>query len=162
MPVIYLRGNVAVVWAANVVNVNAPTAAECNGGTRLEGFLTPDGLTVDPASAKEASGNLGTKYDLERFSTIAYDIKLKFHHDTLSDVPWNLFPFKASGFLIVRRGLAKVTTFATSQGNGGPNGTVGVYPLESGLADEVNPDANWDFEVPFALTADPGDRAVVA
>lgn len=162
MATIILNANTAVVWASAVAAVAAPTAAECNGGTRLETLLRSDGLQIDPRNQKVPSGNLGTKYELERFGTVGYDVKLGFHHDTVADTAWSLFPYKTAGFLIVRRGIARATSFAASQGNGGANGTVAVYPLEAGMADEANPPGNWDFDLEFALYADPADRAVVA
>lgn len=162
MAVIILNANTAVTWVSSIATVASPTATELNGGTRLEPLLTSDGLNIDPSSDKVDVGNLGTKYKLERFGMVGYAVKLKFHHDTVADTAWNLFPFKTAGFLAVRRGIAKATTFATSQGSGGANGTLAVLPLECGMADEVNPPADWDFELEFALTADPADRAVVA
>lgn len=162
MPVIILNANTAVVWISAVVNVLLPTAAECNGGIRLENILRTDGLDISPRNNKMAAGNLGSRYELERMGMIGYDVKLGFHHDTVADTAWTTFPYKTSGFLAVRRGLAKATTFATGQGSGGANGTLAVYPLEAGVAGEVNPPNNWDFDLEFALYADPADRAVVA
>lgn len=162
MPTIILNANTAVVWANSVSNVLLPTAAECNGGTRLETLLRSDAVQIDVRNNKVPSGNLASRYELERFGMVGYDVKLGFHHDTLVDTAWALFPFKTSGYLIVRRGIARATTFSTGQGGGGPNGTLAVYPLESGMGDEANPPGNWDFDVEFALFADPGDRAVVA
>lgn len=162
MAVIILNANTAVVWASAIVTVGSPTAAELNGGIRLEGLLAPDGLSISPSNNKVPTGNLGTKYDLERFGTVGYAVKLKFHHDTVTDTGWTTFPFKTAGFLAIRRGIAKATTFATGQGTGGPSGTLAVLPLECGMADEIDPPGNWDFELDFAMYADPADRATVA
>lgn len=162
MAVIILNANTAVAWCTSIGTVGSPTAAECNAGTRLENLLTSDGLAIAPKNNLIPAGNLGTKYEWERFSTIGYTVKLKFHHDTITDTAWTTFPFKTAGFLVVRRGIAKATTFTTGQGSGGPNGTVAVYPLEAGMADEVDPPNNWDFELEMALIADPADRATVA
>jgi hypothetical protein len=160
--VIILNANTAVSWVSAVAAVASPTAGELNGGIRLEGLLASDGLSIAPNNNKVPTGNLGTKYELERFGTVGYAVKMKFHHDTVTDTAWTTFPFKTAGFLAVRRGIAKATTFATGQGSGGPNGTLAVLPLECGMADEMDPPGNWDFELEFALTADPADRAVVA
>lgn len=162
MAVIILNGNTAVVWMSAVANIFLPTAAELNGGTRLEPIMRSDGLDITPKTNKIAADNLGSKYMLERMAMIGYDLKLGFHHDTLADTAWSLFPYKTAGFLAVRRGIAKATTFATGQGNGGPNGTLAVYQIEAGMADESNPPGNWDFDLEFAMFADPADRAVVA
>lgn len=161
MAVIFLNANTAVVWATAVATVGSPTAAECNGGTRLEGSMPSDGLNIAVNNNKTPAGNLGTIYELERFGTVGIAAKLKFHHDSVADTAWNLFPRLTSGFLIVRRGIAKATAFATGHGNGGANGVVQVYPLQCGILDEVDPPANWDYELDFVLIADPADRAVV-
>jgi len=162
VPVIYLNANTAVGWASSVANVNAPTAGECNGAIRLETLMPSDGLAIGITNNKTPTGNLGTIFDLERIATIGAAVKLKFHHDTLADTAWNLLPFRTLGFLIVRRGIARATTFTTGQGGGGANGTIMVLPLESGYADEIDPPNNWDFELDFAMYAEPGLRAVVA
>lgn len=162
MPVIILNANTAVRWAAAISNVLLPTAAECNGATTVEPLVRSDGLQVDIRNNKVPAGNLGSKYELERMGMIGYDVKLGLHHDTLIDTAWSLWPYKTQGYLIIRAGLARATTFATGQGGGGATGTLRVLPLESGLGDETNPPGNWDFDVEFALWADPGDRAVVA
>lgn len=162
MAVIILNANTAVVWCSAIAVVGSPTATELNGGIRLENLMPSDGLAIAPNANKVPTGNLGSRYDTERFGTIGYSVKLKFHHDTVTDTAWTTFPYKTGGFLAVRRGIAKATTFATGQGAGGASGTLAVLPLESGMADEVDPPNNWDFELEFALIADPADRAVVA
>lgn len=162
MGIIILNANTKAVWCSSIATVQSPTTTELNAGTALETIVPTDGLAVSPRNAKLTTANLGTKYELERFSTVGYDVKLKFFHDTVTDTAWSLFPFKTGGFLAIRRGLARTTAWATGQGSGGPNGTLLVLPLECGMADEVDPPANWSFELEYALTADPADRAVVA
>jgi hypothetical protein len=160
--VIILNANTAVAWVAAISTIGSPTAAELNGGTRLETLLRSDGLTIGVTNNKTPAGNLGTIYEWERFSTVAYAIKLAFHHDTVADTAWALFPRKTSGYLACRRGLARATTFATGQGNGGANGTLQIWQVECGSSDEVDPPNDWDFELDFAMIADPAERAVVA
>jgi hypothetical protein len=162
VPVLYLNANTAVGWASSVANVNAPTAAECTAATRLETLMPSDGLAIGITNNKTATGNLGSIFDLERIATVGASVKLKFHHDSVTDSAWTLLPFRTLGYLIVRRGLARATAFAAGQGNGGAQGTVMVLPLETGYADEIDPPANWDFELDCAMYADPGLRAVVA
>lgn len=163
MAVIILNANVSVRWASSIVNINLPTPTECNNAIPLETLLRSDGLDITVSNTKSPAGNLGSRYDLERMGTIGYGVKLGFHHDTVADTAWGLFPYKTAGVLIVRRGLARTTTFATGQGsNGGPNGTLALYPLEAGVANEATPPGNWDFDLEFALYGDPAERAVVA
>lgn len=162
MAVIILRKNVAVVWVTAIASITAPTAAELNGGTRLETVLTTDGLDLGGNESNSDISNLGSEFDTETIGTIGYKPKLKFHQDTTSATIWALFARRSTGFLVVRRGITRATTFATSQGNGGANGTVQVFPVMCGSTMEAAPPGNWDYELTFAMTGDPAERAVVA
>lgn len=162
MATIILNANTAVSWVSAISTIGSPTAAELNGGTRLETMLASDGLSIGFTNNSSDISNLGTIYGWKTPSTVDISIKLKFHHDTVADTAWGLFPRGTSGFLAVRRGIARATTFATGQGGGGANGTLAVWKLICGSPDEVDPPNNWDFELDFFMIADPAERAVVA
>jgi hypothetical protein len=157
MAVVIIDGRVRVTFANSIANINLPTAAECNGGTALEGYITPDGLTITPTTAKVDTSSLGSKQTTNRAGRVDHDIKLKIHHDGTSDVGWNLLPYRTNGYLIVRRGIDRATVYA-------PGDKVAVYPVEAAEPDETDPAPNgtWDFEVGLFLTADSQTRAVVA
>lgn len=156
MSVIIIDGRVRVVWCNSVANLTAPTAAEANGGTRLEGLITPDGLDIKMNTGSVNTSNLGSTFTTTRAGRRAPEVSLTFHHDTV-DTAWNLFQYRTTGVLLVRRGVDKNTAFATGD-------KVAVYPLEAGEVDEVKPapDSNWDFMVPFFVYLDPEPRAVIA
>lgn len=157
MAVVIIDGRVAVDWCTAISNLAAPTTTELNAGTRLETFITPDGLSINPTTAAVDVSNLGSKYTWKRAGRIDFAVKIKFHHDGGTDTSWNLFPYRTNGFMVVRRGIDRTTAFASTQ-------QVEVYPLESAEPDQTDPSPNtdWDFEVDFFLTGDPQTRAVIA
>lgn len=156
MAVIIIDGRVTAVWCNAVANLAAPTATEANGGTRLEGLITPDGLDIKVGTGSVNSSNLGSKFTTTRAGRISPEVNITFHHDTV-DTAWNLFQYRTTGVLIVRRGIDKATSFASTQ-------PVAVYPLEAGAADESKPapDSTYDFMVPFFVYLDPELRAAIA
>lgn len=164
MAVVILDGRVRVTWCTAISNINSPTTTELNAGTALETLIRPDGLKINPSTAKVDSSNLGSKYTTNRAGRVDYAVSLTIHHDGTTDTAWSLFPYRTSGFLVVRRGIDRTTAWTTGQGAGAATGTIAILPLESGMPDESDPapNTNWDFEVEFFLTADPADRAVVA
>jgi hypothetical protein len=154
--VIPIDGKVRVWWLTACANINAPTVAELNAGTALEGVITPDGLNITPSTGKVAAGNLGSTFSAERIGRRAFAISVKFHHDTV-DTVWAMMPYRTSGFLAVRRGIDKATAPASTQ-------KVEIYPVETGepAEDTPQPDGSWDYTIEMALTSDAATRAVVA
>ena len=65
--------------------------------------------------------------------------------------------YNASGYLVVRRGTAFTTAYATAD-------KVEVYPVTAGEAQNIAPAANEvnKFMSPMKVTSDPATRAVVA
>jgi len=156
MSVVIIDGRVKVVWASAVANVAAPTTAELNAGTALQGLITPDGLDIASQTGKVDVSNLGSKTTTYRAGRKAYDVAIKFHHDSPTDTAYNLFPYRTTGFLVVRRGVDATTAW-------GAGDKVEVYPLEAGEAmqEKPAPDSPWDFTTPFYLMSDENTRAVV-
>lgn len=157
MSVVIIDGRVKVTFATAIANVAAPTTAELNAGTALQTFITPDGFDIGGDTSAVDTGNLGSKSYLNRAGRKKYDITIQFHHDSPTDTPYNLLPYRTTGFLVVRRGTDATTAWATSD-------KVEVYPVESGEPMQVKPgpDSTWDFSVKFFVMADENTRAVVA
>lgn len=157
MTTILIDGTVKVVWCNTIVNIAAPTTAELNGGTPLESYIRPDGLDIAMATGGVDNSNLASTFTTERAGRRKPSISIMFHHQAGTDTPFNLLPYRTSGFLVVRRGIAVATAWTTSQ-------LVAVYPGETGETDEQKPapDTNHDFMVPVFVSADPNVRAVVA
>lgn len=159
MAVVPIDGRVIVGFATSIANISAPTVTELTtGSTRLETFITPDGLEVTPATGKVDVSNLGSVANAARAGRIDWTIKVTFHHDGTTDTAWNLFPYRTAGYLWVRRGIDKATAVLSTQ-------KVSVYGVESGEPDEIDPkpDGVWDFVIDFMVNENGyASRAVVA
>jgi hypothetical protein len=158
MSVVIIDGRVAVAWCTAIANMAAPTVAEINAGTRLETFITPTGLVINPTTGAVDVSALASKATAQRAGRVAYAIKMTFHHDGTADTAYNLFPYRTNGFAVVRRGIDRTQAVATSD-------KVEVYALETGEPDQVDPAPSgvWDFAVDFFLTESGyQSRAVVA
>lgn len=157
MAPVIIDGRVRVTFATAIANIAAPTTTELNAGTSLEGFITPDGLDIGFDTGEVDVANIGSTYSSTRAGRRKATISVKFHHDSPTDTPWNLLPYRTTGYLVVRMGIDKTTAWASGD-------KVKVFPVEAGEpSDEApGPDSTWDFTVPMFVTADANQRAVVA
>lgn len=164
MSVVIMDGRVRVSWLTACANILAPTVAELNAGTGIEGYITPDGLDISYTTGKVDVGNVGSTYTLNRVGRRVPSVALTFHHDSPTDTPWTLFAYRAIGFLAVRMGIDKATAWTIGQGGGGSTGQVQVLPVEVGQDSPVkpSPDSSWDFSVDLTVYLDPSPRSVVA
>lgn len=157
MTAVIIDGRVRVTFAASVASVAAPTVAECNAGTALETFITPDGLDIGMDTGGVDTSNLASTFNTMRAGRKKPGISVTFHHDGPTDTPYNLLPYRTNGYLIVRRGVDRTTAWTIGD-------KVEVYPVEAGEAVQTKPapDSTWDFTSPLFVTGDPNTRAVVA
>jgi len=159
MGVVTMDGRSAVGYASSIAVIGSPTVTEMTtGSTRLETFITPDGLVITPVTGTVDVSNLASTSNAARAGRITWTIKLTFHHDGVVDTPWNLFPYRTGGFLWVRKGIASGTAIASTQ-------KVQVWAIETGEPDDVDPkpDGSWDFMADFFVTEGGyNSRAVVA
>lgn len=157
MAVVIIDGRVRVTWATTISNIAAPTTAELNAGTALEDKITPDGLNIGASTNGVDVSNLKSTFTTMRAGRRSFDISITGHHDDVSDTIFNLFIYRTTGFLVVRRGIDATTAWTAAQ-------KAEVYPLDTGERTEVSPkpDSPWDLTIPFFLMADPNTRAVVA
>jgi hypothetical protein len=157
--VITMDGRTIAGWATTIANIAAPTVTELTtGSTRLETLITPDGLDISAATATIDVSNLGSVANANRAGRITWTIKLTFHHDSVVDTAWNLFPYRTNGYLWVRHGVDKATAPASTQ-------KVKIYACETGEPndDKAAPDTTWDFMSDFFVTENGyNTRAVVA
>jgi hypothetical protein len=157
MSVVIIDGRVRVTFATAIANVAAPTTTELNAGTALESFITPDGLDIGMDTGGVDTSNLKSTFTTNRAGRKKPSISVTFHHDSPTDTPYNLLPYRTTGYLVVRRGVDATTAWATSD-------KVEVYPVDCGEAVQTKPapDSTWDFMVPLFVMSDPNTRAVVA
>lgn len=159
MSVVTMDGRTAVGFATSIATIGSPTVTELTtGSTRLETFITPDGLEITPATGEVDVSNLASVANAGRAGRIKWTIKINFHHDGATDTAWNLFPYRTAGYLWVRRGIDRTTAIASTQ-------KLAMYAVECGEPDEVDPkpDGVWDFVSDFFVNENGyNSRAVVA
>jgi hypothetical protein len=157
MAVVIIDGRVRVSWLTAVSNIAAPTTTELNAGTALEDKINPDGLNISASTNGVDISNLKSTFTTQRAGRRAFDVSITGHHDDTSDTLYNLFIYRTTGFLAVRRGVDATTAWTSTQ-------KLEIYPLDTGERTEVppKPDGTWDLTIPFFLMADPNTRAVVA
>jgi uncharacterized membrane protein len=152
-------GNTKVAWVSSIASTVAPTAAELNAGFDWTSRLTPDGLKTDPTTADVNTSSLASQFDTNQPGRRSYvcEVTFKRGSTTLEDQPYTTLVYGTSGFLVVRRGVAYATAFATSD-------KVEVYPVTCGEPQNIAPVANEVLKVMVSLkvTSDPATRAVVA
>lgn len=152
-------GNTKVSWVSSVANINAPTTTELNGGSDWTLRITPDGLKTDPATADVDTSSLGSTFTTNQPGRRSYTVELTFKRGstTIEDQPFTTLVYNASGYLVVRRGSAFTTAYASGD-------KVEVYPVTAGEAQNIAPAANEinKFMSPLKVTSDPATRAVVA
>lgn len=156
MAVIIIDGRVRVTSCTSVSAIQSPTVAEANAGTVLEQYITPDGLDISIKTGKVKASNLRSTFTTYRAGRKVPDVKVMFHHESGTDVPYNLFVYRATGFLLVRRGVDATQAWAIGD-------KLEVYPWESAEAEHKKPgeDDTWDFTSELFITADPATRAVM-
>lgn len=164
MSVVIMDGRVRVTWMTACANILAPTVAELNAGTALQGFITPDGLDIAVTTGKVPVGNVGSTFTLERVGRRNPSISLTLHHDSPTDTPWTLLTYRAIGYLAVRLGVDLATAWTIGHGGGGSVGQVMVFPVEAAQDNPVKvaPDSSWDFMTDLTVYLDPSFRSVVA
>lgn len=157
MAVIIIDGRVKVTFCTAISNIAAPTTTELNAGTALQSYITPDGLDIAASTGKVDVSNLGSTFTTTKAGRRSFDSSIKFHHESGTDVPYNLFPYNTDGYLVVRRGVLATTAWTAAD-------KVEVYPINTGepMQEKPAPDGTWDFTVPMFVSADPNTRAVVA
>lgn len=152
-------GNTKVAWVTSIANISAPTASELNGGSDWTPRITPDGLKTDPTTADVPTSSLASTFDTNVAGRRSYSVELTFKRGstTLEDQPATTLLYGTNGYLVVRRGVAYATAFATGD-------KVEVYPVQAGEPQNVAPAANEVMKVTSSLkvTSDPATHAVVA
>ncbi|MGW5582879.1 phage tail tube protein [Streptomyces sp. NPDC003857] len=152
-------GMTKVVWASSIANLNAPTTTELNAGSDFTSRITPDGLKIDPTTADVDTSSLASTFDTKTVGRVGYDTELTFKRGTTGgeDLPYTTLKYGVSGYVVVRRGVAYATAWATGQ-------KCEVYPVTCGERQNVAPAANevMKFISPIKVTQPPATDATVA
>lgn len=148
------------VWLVPAIaNIAAPTTAELNAGTSIEGLMTADGLIgFEPDTADVDNSALNSTFDTKlagraSFSNTAVRLKKQSGTDTV----YNTYVRDTTVYVVIRRGTAAATAWATSD-------KVEVYPSITGETRNLPPASNevQKWELPLKITTTPNLRATVA
>lgn len=152
-------GMTKVVWVSSIANINAPTTTELNAGSDFTTRVTPDGLKIDPSTADVDTSSLASTFDTKTVGRVGYDAEITFKRGTTGgeDLPYTTLKYGVSGYLVVRRGVAYATAWASSQ-------RCEVYPATCGEPQNSSPAANevMKFVSPMKVTSPPATAATVA
>lgn len=157
---IIVDGFTRVAWVTAIANIAAPTNAELNAGILLHDVMTSDGLAgFQPDTADVPTSKFSSTFDTVQPGRVSFSgTMLRFCRQTSPDVAYNtLYAAKVVGFVVLRRGLAAATAWASTQG-------VQVYPAVTGQGRDLDPAPNTlqRWESPLKLSAQPNLAAAVA
>lgn len=148
-------GNIRVSWVPTIANINAPTAAELNAGTRMDTVMTPDGLRTPFDAADVDNSKLSSTFDTAQVGRRNVKPGVTYIRQ-LPRVLENILVYQAVGNLVVRRETTAATAFAAAQ-------KVEVYPVQcKAPSASYGPNTMQRVDVDMTSTSDPAPDATVA
>lgn len=154
-------GNIKVTWAVTIANISLPTVAELTAGSAvdLECLIVLGGLDIKGDTASVDNTALCSTDDTEEPGRVNYNISVQAKRkDTFSeDKAWNTLVDRALGYLVVRRGVAATTAWASGQ-------ACEVYPVRCGrpIMDQPEKNSVQKFTTKLFNNSAAEDRATVA
>lgn len=157
MPDLVTDGFIRVYWVLAIANINAPTVAELNAGTRLDTTMTADGLNISASTAAVDLSALSSTYGTEGVGRRSFsDPSLTIKRQTGTDSVFNALVYQTNGFVVVRRNVLASTAWASGD-------KAEVYPAQLGERSQAyGPNTVQRYSVPFKVTSDPNTNATVA
>ena len=157
---IYGDGQVRVAYVPTISNNAAPTTTELNAGILLQSQITADGLEGFEASTAEVDTTaLNSTFDTKSIGRDSYSgTLLRFKKQTVgSDTVLTTLTRGTTGYIVIRRGIAETTAWASSQ-------KVEVYPVICGRRKDLKPASNTllKYEIPTMINSAPTPDATVA
>lgn len=152
-------GNTRVDWVPTIASTSAPTTTELNAGTRLDTFMTPDGLVgFEPDTADVDTSALSSTFDFKVAGRASFSgTMLRLKKQGAADTFYASSTRDTTGYVVVRRNVDADTAWASAQ-------KIEVYPVTLGetrnLPPESNAVAKW--ELPTKISSEPVIRAAVA
>lgn len=148
-------GYIRVYWVPTISNINAPTTTELNAGTRLDTYMTPDGLKTPADTADVPNSKLSSTYDTNQVGRRKVEPEVTYIRQMPRVLEATLV-YQASGNLVVRREVAASTAWTSSQ-------KVEVYPVQCKQPDPAyGPNEMQMITVGMTSTADPATDATIA
>lgn len=137
-------------------NQNAPTTTELNAGLRIDTQMTPDGLNINPTTARVDVSALSSTFNAEKSGRVSYANSVKLKAQDTGDTALATMAAAALVWIVVRRKLAAGTAFATGQ-------AVEVYPSQCDQrVDSYGPNTVQAYEIGLAMVTAPSPNAVIA
>lgn len=131
-------GNIRVAFCTTLTT-SAPTAAQCTGGTDLSYYLVPDGLKPGLDQQLITDDRLADTQTFEapgRFKLTLDELKFVINPTSAPDnAALTTLTNGATGFLVVRWGIAAGTAFAAAQ-------KIDFWPITVGITLKQPPEAN--------------------
>lgn len=133
-------GNVKVTFVTgdgSVASISAPTAAELNGGTDLQEYITKEGLDLSLDQSAVDNTALASRDETEDAGTTKVEIELTYKRKQTSgdDVAYNTLAPGTLGYLAIRRNMAHETAWAAGQ-------DAELYPVRCGTRRRMPPKLN--------------------
>lgn len=148
-----------VGYTAAISNIALPTVSELNAGILLHDTITDDGLVgFEATSATIPTTPLSGAFDTTYPGRDSFSgTMIRFKKQTATDTIFNTFTKYTTGFIVIRRGIAVATAWASSQ-------PVEVFPVTCGREKRLQPVPNSleKWEMPFTVSSQPNLRAAVA
>ena len=150
-------GMIRIQVVATISNIAAPTTSELNAGTHVSNFVTKDGLVVPSNQNMVDNASLAETFDAQVVGSFGGPITLTGIRDAATDTLWDLVVYGTNTNLVVRRGIAVATAYASTQ-------KIEVYPIQWHQPVPVQTASNEQgrFTATAAVTSQPNVRAAVA
>ncbi len=156
---IIVDGMTRVAWVTSIANIAAPTTTELNAGILLHDVMTSDGLSgFQPDTADVPTSKFSSTFDTNQPGRVSYsNTMLRFCRQTSPDTAYNTLGRGTAGYVVLRRGIAATTAWASTQ-------PVQVYPAVCGERRDLDPEPNTlqRWESPLKISAQPNLNAAVA
>jgi hypothetical protein len=158
VPVYSNDGKIRIQWVAGTtLSVSAPSAATVTAGTRLDQFVTKDGLTVPADQNNVDVAVLSDTFDAQVVGSFGGAIEMTGVRNDTADTFWDLCVYGTVGFIVVRRGMASASAFAATQ-------DVEVYPVQmhEPVPAQTGGNTVGQFTISLPVTSQPNLKAVMA
>lgn len=152
-------GRIRIYSVPAIANILAPTVAELNAGTQLDGLMTPDGLVgFEPDTGDVDNSKINSTFTTTTAGRASFSgTMLRLIKQTGTDVVYNTLVEYYQTNIVIRRDVASATAWTVGD-------KVEVYPVQCGFVRNIAPEANavHKYEIPTKITAQPALRATVA
>jgi peroxiredoxin family protein len=158
VPVYANDGKIRVQWVpGTALTIATPSAAAITAGTRVDTFVTKDGLTVPADQNNVDVAVLSDTFDAQVVGSFGGAIEMTGVRNDTADTFWDLCVYGTVGYIVVRRGLTSATAFASTQ-------KVEVYPcqMHEPVPGQTGGNTVGQFTISFPVTAQPNLKAVCA